>query len=89
MQYKIIVSGKVQGVSFRYYTQKQAQKLGLVGYVKNQVDGSVKIIAQGEKPNLDKLKNWCFSGSPYSSVKNVECISINESEQFSSFKISY
>lgn len=89
MQYEIIVSGRVQGVSFRYYTQKQALKLRLVGHVKNQADGSVKIIAQGEKLNLDKLYNWCFSGSPHSSVTDVKCNNIAESEQFSSFDITY
>ncbi|MBT4286278.1 MAG: acylphosphatase [Deltaproteobacteria bacterium] len=89
MQYEIFVTGRVQGVSYRYYTQKQAQKLGLVGYVKNQTDGSVKILAQGETINLDKLKKWCSIGSPYSSVKDVRCQISAETEPYSSFSISY
>ncbi len=89
MQYEIIVSGIVQGVSFRYYTQKQAQKLGLVGCVKNQIDGSVKIIAQGDKLTLDKLKDWCFSGSPYSNVSEVNCQVTDQTGKFTSFKIVF
>ena len=89
VQYEIFVTGRVQGVSYRYYTQKQAQKLGLVGYVKNQTDGSVKILAQGEAVDLDKLKKWCSTGSPYSNVKDVRCQTSAETELYSSFNISY
>lgn len=56
MQYlKIIVKGRVQGVSFRFYTQKTAKQLNILGAVKNRTDGSVEIQAAGEQQDMQEF----------------------------------
>ncbi len=67
----ITVRGRVQGVFFRKYTQAKAQELGLHGYVMNQPDGAVYIVAEGETAYVRELKEWCYAGSPASSVQTV------------------
>ncbi len=69
----IVVHGLVQGVSFRYYTDKQARTLGLRGWVRNRPDGTVEIEAVGTDTMLDNLVVWCKKeGSPASRVDRVE-----------------
>ncbi|MEI6859304.1 MAG: acylphosphatase [Shewanella sp.] len=67
----ISVHGKVQGVCFRRYVLSEAKALGLTGYVSNDDNGSVIILAQGAFPAVDKLIDWCQIGSPQSSVSRV------------------
>ncbi|MTF40337.1 acylphosphatase [Cyanobacterium aponinum] len=87
---RIIVSGKVQGVSFRFYTRNQAKELGIFGYVRNLSNGDVEIVAQGEKTKLDKLINWCYSGSPSAIVRDVKLEVLTESIMNSTdFSIQY
>jgi acylphosphatase len=51
----IVVSGLVQGVGFRWFVQRRAQALGLSGFVRNRVDGSVELEAEGERALLESL----------------------------------
>lgn len=60
------VHGSVQGVGFRYTTQHEAQRLGLVGYARNLDDGSVEVVACGEAENVNKLIEWIKAGGPRS-----------------------
>lgn len=84
---QITVSGKVQGVFFRAYTEKKANELGISGFVKNQDDGSVYIDASGTNDQLNKLVAWCHKGSPLSSVNQVVHVEINEPSNFTDFQI--
>lgn len=68
----ISVSGNVQGVWFRKYTQDKAQQLIITGYVKNLLDGSVNAVATGTEEQLQELINWCWQGSPKSKVTDVQ-----------------
>jgi len=67
----IRVSGKVQGVNFRFYAKKKADDLGLAGFVKNEADGSVYIEAEGPFEQVDKFVAWCKEGPARASVQNV------------------
>lgn len=67
----ILVHGKVQGVFYRKYTQKEAIKLFLTGWVRNLPNGSVEIVAEGPLSALHSLEKWCYQGSPKSNVKEV------------------
>jgi len=69
----IIVKGKVQGVYYRQTTQEKATMLGITGTVRNLPDRSVKIIATGEKAQLDKLLAWCRQGPSRAQVSGIEC----------------
>lgn len=87
LHYNIIVRGKVQGVWFRKYTKEAALRFGLCGYVKNAVDGSVCIEAEGEAKHLEEFVAWLYQGSPQSDVSRVE-VSTNSLKGYQSFDIS-
>ena len=67
----IRVSGKVQGVNFRFYARKKAEDLGLAGFVKNEADGSVYIEAEGPVEQVDQFVAWCKEGPVRASVQHV------------------
>ncbi|TMD54260.1 MAG: acylphosphatase, partial [Chloroflexi bacterium] len=56
------VHGRVQGVGFRYFVAQKAQSLGLRGYVRNEYDGSVEVLAQGPRPALEHLLTYLRRG---------------------------
>ncbi|MGD1922355.1 MAG: acylphosphatase [Pleurocapsa sp.] len=83
-----IASGKVQGVGFRMYTQSKAEELGVVGFVQNLIDGTVKIIVAGEDRKVDALVNWAKSGSPAAEVNNLQTEAMEYQEgEFDRFEI--
>jgi len=65
------VSGRVQGVSFRWCTQERARGLGVAGWVRNEPDGSVFLHAEGEDDAVDALVAWCRTGPPAARVTDV------------------
>lgn len=70
--WQLQVKGKVQGVWFRASTRQTAIELGLIGWVKNNPDGSVTVLAHGEPDQLRALEQWCRSGPPLARVTAVE-----------------
>lgn len=66
---EIIVYGRVQGVAFRWYAQTRAQQLGVTGWVRNRPDGSVRMIAEGERGALEVLVDWAASGPTHARVE--------------------
>lgn len=65
------VTGRVQGVSFRWYAQEQARSLGVAGWVRNEPDGSVLLHAEGDDQAVDSLVEWCRQGPSLAKVSNV------------------
>lgn len=86
---QIIIKGKVQGVFFRDFTQKQAESLGLKGTVRNRRDGSVEVFACGDEVALQKLEKWCWEGSPYSRVTGVLVEEDGSMPGFHDFRVIY
>lgn len=72
--YDIRISGRVQGVSYRYSTRLTAAGLGLTGFVRNEEDGSVYAEAEGEKASLDQFVSWLRRGPPHAVVEKVEIV---------------
>jgi acylphosphatase len=68
---RFLVSGRVQGVSFRAYTRAQAVALGLRGFARNLADGRVEVLAVGEAAAVDRLGDWLRTGSPLARVDDV------------------
>jgi acylphosphatase len=66
-----IITGRVQGVSYRATTAIEARRLGLVGWVRNRTDGSVELEAQGDDAAVAELLAWCAHGPPAARVANV------------------
>ncbi len=69
---EIIVSGRVQGVGFRHYTKKEADRLGVVGTIKNLMDGTVEINAEAKESILLIFLEWCHHGPSTSKVSKLE-----------------
>jgi acylphosphatase len=67
-----IVTGIVQGVNFRWFTQRRAAEMGLVGYVRNRSDGSVEFVAEGTRDALERLLDVVRIGPPSAVVENVD-----------------
>lgn len=68
---RAIVSGRVQGVSYRASTVDEARRLGLVGWVRNKHDGTVELEAEGPPEKVEALLAWCKSGPPAARVDRV------------------
>lgn len=85
--YKIKVSGRVQGVFFRVSTQREASRLGLTGFVRNEPDGSVYVEVEGEHEIIDKLLTWFRKGGPPQGWVNDLDIEAGTMENFNRFEI--
>jgi acylphosphatase len=83
------VSGRVQGVSFRYYTRREAIRLGLTGWVRNELDGSVLIVAEGDREKLENLLMYAHRGPPGAIVEKIQPKWFKGSREFSSFEVRW
>ncbi|RLD19956.1 MAG: acylphosphatase [Bacteroidetes bacterium] len=87
LHYNITIVGRVQGVFFRVSTQKEAIRLGLTGFVRNESSGNVYVEVEGEKETIDKLTLWIrLGGPPRGEVNDVE-IEDGEMKNFTHFEI--
>ncbi len=85
----LFISGRVQGVSFRWNTQYQAQTLELTGWVRNTWDGRVEAVFEGEEAAVHKMVKWCRHGARPARVDNVEINYGQPTGEFRSFRIAY
>ena len=69
---RLRISGRVQGVGFRYALQREARSLGLAGWVRNRRDGSVEALLQGSAEAVDRLIAWSLRGPPGARVDGVD-----------------
>ncbi len=67
-----VVHGDVQGVGFRYFVQRKARQLGLLGWVRNNDDGTVEVVAEGARPELEQLKRAVEEGPRMAQVDRVD-----------------
>jgi len=67
-----VVRGDVQGVGFRYFVQRKAQQLGVRGWVRNNDDGSVELVAEGNRDDLEQLKRAVEEGPRMAHVERVD-----------------
>ena len=85
----VFVSGRVQGVFFRSYTQDKAKELNLKGWVRNTRDRKVEALFEGEKESVEAMIKWCYEGPPYAKVTNVEVKWEQLTGEFSTFGVRY
>ncbi len=69
---RYFVRGRVQGVGYRYFAQKQATPLGIHGYARNLDDGRVEVYATGDEHQLSELEGLLRKGPTWSEVRGVE-----------------
>ena len=91
MKYKhIIISGKVQNVSFREFVWKHAVALGsLSGYVRNTAEGNVEIVVQGEENKINKLIAYCKKGPLLADVRDVKIDEVEMEEEMDGFYVKH
>ncbi len=85
---RAVIEGLVQGVWYRESTRRQAQALGVKGWVRNCRDGSVELVAEGPKEKLNELLSWCRKGPPAARVERVTVYEDVYRGEFDSFYIS-
>ena len=84
-----IVHGRVQGVNFRYYTRLRAQELGVTGYVRNKWDGTVEVVAEGEREAVERLLEFIKAGPRAALVRRVNSQWQDPTGQLRYFEVRY
>ena len=87
MQAHLNIYGQVQGVFFRRNAKDEADRLGITGWVRNDRDGSVEVMAVGPQDKLEKFLVWCKKGPPLAQVENVELDWTDQEEDFDAFEV--
>jgi len=82
-----VVSGRVQGVGFRYFTEDQARLEGLSGHVRNLPDGRVEIVAEGDSEAVERFERAVRRGPPGARVERCETTDIEPTRRTSGFSI--
>jgi acylphosphatase len=85
---RVLVSGDVQGVGFRWATRAEAASRGLVGWVRNLPDGRVEAVFEGAPEDVDALVAWCRTGPGWAGVTGVEAVE-EEPRGDSGFRIAH
>jgi acylphosphatase len=69
---QVVIRGRVQGVFFRAEAGERARSLGLAGWVRNNPDGTVEAVFQGDRDRVDSMLAWCRRGPPAAQVEDVD-----------------
>ncbi len=83
------IKGRVQGVSYRYYTMREADRLGLRGWVRNERDGSVKAVAEGNPVQLEDFIRFLRRGSPAARVSSIDVEWLESTGEYDRFEIRW
>lgn len=89
MRLKMVISGRVQGVCYRWFTRDTAVDLGLTGWVRNLPDGTVEAVVEGERDKLEQLLGWCRRGPDLARVTDIQAEWEEETGEFQDFAIRH
>jgi len=84
---RVIISGKVQGVYYRWATLQEATARGVTGWVRNNPDGTVEAVFEGEGSAVQDLINWCHRGPDAARVDRVEVVWDTYTGEYKDFSI--
>jgi acylphosphatase len=84
---RFLVRGRVQGVGFRWFVEREAHILGVAGWVRNKADGRVEVLAQGTRQQLDALSLRLREGPRAARVDDVEEWEANHTDGLTTFRI--
>jgi acylphosphatase len=89
MRLKLVISGRVQGVCYRWFTRDTAVDLGLTGWVRNLPDGTVEAVVEGERDKLEQLLGWCRRGPDLARVTDIQAEWEEGTGEFQDFSIRH
>ena len=84
-----VVRGDVQGVGFRYFVQRKAQQLGVRGWVRNNPDGTVELVAEGNRDDLEQLQRAVEEGPRMAHVERVDAQWSTATGNLPSFELAW
>ncbi len=87
MARRFLISGRVQGVGYRFFVQEAAAREGLGGLVRNMEDGRVEVQAEGDQTGLDRFERALHQGPPWARVERVEVEDLIPNRRPPSFRI--
>jgi len=85
----VIISGRVQGVCFRMETRRMADRIGVRGWVRNTIEGTVEAVFEGDEEKVLRILEWCRQGPPHADVHHVEIEWEPYAGELNSFEIRY
>ena len=85
---RYIVKGRVQRVGFRFFVENAALREGIQGYVRNQHDGSVEVVAEGDAAALQRFEMAVRRGPAGARVEDVDTIDVEPSSRFTGFRVT-
>lgn len=85
----LFISGRVQGVFYRAFTEDVALSLGLKGWVRNLPDTRVEAVFEGDRELIEKAIKKCYEGPPYAKVEHIDVIWEDNLENLPDFRIRY
>ena len=84
-----VVRGRVQGVGYRYSAQNKARSLGLRGWIRNEMDGSVTTRFEGTEAPFESYLEWLSEGPSFASVSSVEFRELSPDSELGTFRVSF
>jgi acylphosphatase len=87
--YEVLLSGRVQGVGFRYFVESIAGKYDIYGYVRNTYNNKVEVICQGEEDDIKQFIEEIKKGPTFSAVTDIKIDEVENSRKYSIFEIKY
>lgn len=84
---KVVITGRVQGVFFRNWTKKNAEKLGLKGTVRNLPTGDVEAVFQGAEDKIAKMLALCHEGSRMAKVQDIRVENLQNADNYVDFRV--
>ena len=83
----LLITGRVQGVGFRFYMQRKARELGINGWVRNRRDGTVEALVQGDEASVQHILEWCRHGPAASSVTELGTREVDADSALLTFEV--
>jgi acylphosphatase len=84
---RFIVKGRVQRVGFRFFVEDAARREGIQGYVRNQHDGSVEVVAEGDAAAMQRFDMAIRRGPAGARVDEVDMLEVEPSSRFAGFRV--
>lgn len=84
-----VITGRVQGIFFRMETKRAADRAGVLGWVRNKINGNVEALFEGDEGSVKSMLEWCRKGPQFACVKGVDVEFEDYKGEFKEFEITY